>query len=642
VLRLSAEDKCGPEEGAGDENHEQALLDPYVSPAAIDPYGGCDDAAQVDTPIGSGSELLRAEAGADQPGDEEDGESEVGDFEVDEVVGDGGVEEVADAAVVTEPEMAVNGLGVSKMTDDTALEEAAMGLLTKVIAEEVNGHAVAEADITHNSAPEPEIEDAAIIEIEDSEEDTSPDAALESALGEPSGSDVAPAPPPVPSQSPPAESRPRPSRSPPLAPAPLAPLTVPPGAAAAESQASFNELPPPSVALDLRARQLRALLVDRVCSDHDMEYAELVGRLRALMPLPSGMPSDVASKTATNDVDISTTAEVCGEVPAEYSCTTAPLALLRAYAAQDRWLSINCGNVIFEDDFVEFPASTLTPIREHPWESPPLNLVSLWLVVALRGRYGDASPHIFHKHGATHVDAKYSSTLLRFLRGEEHDCELVMSKAEYERLPRPEPHRLRLQHRASAPTREWPVPLDQETLSSIATPKISGSSPSSPSTAAAVTAASSKSRPSQAKPKTDAGGHKAAVATKQAAVPKLMAQRLERLRLDCEKLFKDRPSTDTGSGSAAKEEAPSTVPQASTQVELLRQECLRLAREAGKAQVVDKQLQEQERVLKRRLEDLGDTIAATSRRLHEKAAKRKQLSENFHELRLQLTTRLSL
>merc|ERR1719424_1959390 len=116
-----------------------------------------------------------------------------------------------------------------------------------------------------------------------------------------------------------------------------------------------------------------------------MEYAALVGRLRTLLPPPSAMPQSGNSSSSSALQTNSRSDEVSdGSVPAVYCCASAPLAMLRIYAAQKKWLSLKDGHVIFEDDLVEFPCGTLTPVREQPAsDSAPLSLASLWMLVCL-------------------------------------------------------------------------------------------------------------------------------------------------------------------------------------------------------------------------------------------------------------------
>jgi len=294
---------------------------------------------------------------------------------------------------------------------------------------------------------------------------------------------------------------------------------------------------------------------------------------------------------------------------------------------------------------------------------------------------------LLKKHGATRIDQKYVPRLLRFLRSEVGECELLMSKAELSRLPQPTPKRLPLSQNISvdplkhktkskacpssfSPTAKLPganskasalssrllVRKPKSKAPGLAPPK--SAAPAAPSKSGA-TAVKSKPTGAPVVPKPGpvpipAKAEGAAAASSTPSVPKLMAERLERLRSDCHALIKGAPAESRTPaavvekvGSPEKVAVPSspctptskaTRPGGDAEVALLRREYLQFAKQDEQAQVADRHLHDQERFLSRKLEEIGDSIAATNRRLAAAATRRRQLREGFKELQTKLRT----
>lgn len=126
-----------------------------------------------------------------------------------------------------------------------------------------------------------------------------------------------------------------------------------------------------------------------------------------------------------------------------YAAPMAPLVLLRRYACDRRWVSVCEGSVVFEDDGVQFPVSTITPVRGEDERQPLLNLVSLWLLVALGSRYETcATRQLCDKHGAARISLRHARELQDFLFGRQERCSLVLTAEEIKagRVPVPAPH----------------------------------------------------------------------------------------------------------------------------------------------------------------------------------------------------------
>jgi len=153
----------------------------------------------------------------------------------------------------------------------------------------------------------------------------------------------------------------------------------------------------------------------------------------ALLPTVVGDDEVHKSAEATPDVSTDTT---MGELQKEVDATPAgeeqidsiyrkpdmPLALLRAYCNQARWVGLRGGFVIFEEDAIQYPASTPTPMRTAPGGDQCFDLVSLWLLVALRRRYQvAATPSLLGKLQATCIPEAYVGEALSYLSG---PCEL--------------------------------------------------------------------------------------------------------------------------------------------------------------------------------------------------------------------------
>jgi len=142
-----------------------------------------------------------------------------------------------------------------------------------------------------------------------------------------------------------------------------------------------------------------------------------------------------------------TTAKSAGYPPPPedaYMTRSAPLVLLRSYAAQDRWQRHHKGQVIFEDDGVQYPAFTLLPLREaEESNSPLLSLVSVWLLVALRDRYeAHATAQLCERLSAVRISSRHTSSLLEFLLGRSQTCPLLVSGSSLASVPPPVPTRL--------------------------------------------------------------------------------------------------------------------------------------------------------------------------------------------------------
>lgn len=145
-----------------------------------------------------------------------------------------------------------------------------------------------------------------------------------------------------------------------------------------------------------------------------------------------------------------------------YSNPAAPLALLRAYTAEGRWVSVLDGFVAFDDDCVQYPASTPTFIRASSSEDAKiLSLSSLWLLVAFHDRYEvEATPQVCERIGATRIPKKHLPGLLDFVFGRRDGIELLSPSATAAPAdarclaggPRSRPPLLPLEFRAASPS----------------------------------------------------------------------------------------------------------------------------------------------------------------------------------------------
>jgi len=135
-----------------------------------------------------------------------------------------------------------------------------------------------------------------------------------------------------------------------------------------------------------------------------------------------------------------------------YENPVAPLALLRAYSMQGRWTGIRNGCVVFEDDRVQYPTATLTPVREQEDGGALLSLASLWLLAAMRDRYKEAaSQKILQDHGAVRIASCHVPHLLQFLMGKTKECRLLVTPEKLTSIPAPVATRLApLRKRSSA------------------------------------------------------------------------------------------------------------------------------------------------------------------------------------------------
>lgn len=134
----------------------------------------------------------------------------------------------------------------------------------------------------------------------------------------------------------------------------------------------------------------------------------------------------------------------CQEDP--YASRAAPLVLLRAYASQERWIDVRNGFIAFEDDGVQYPLATPTPVRQDLECATLLNLASLYLVVALRDHYDStATPEVCGRHGAVRIASQHLDGLIAYLFGVCDQCPLLVTSAvALTAVPRPEPVRMPL------------------------------------------------------------------------------------------------------------------------------------------------------------------------------------------------------
>mmetsp|Transcript_82180 Transcript_82180/g.241281 ORF Transcript_82180/g.241281 Transcript_82180/m.241281 type:complete len:629 (-) Transcript_82180:22-1908(-) len=148
-----------------------------------------------------------------------------------------------------------------------------------------------------------------------------------------------------------------------------------------------------------------------------------------------------------------------------YESRTAPLALLRAYVSQERPVLFRQGAIIFEDDRVQYPGSTLTPVREHEDGGALLNLSSLWLLGVLRGRYqAAATKRVCEKHGAARINGSHAEGLLSFLLGEKDACKLIVVSERLGAVPFPIASRLKTLRSGALGVRP---PLTQQQLQQL-------------------------------------------------------------------------------------------------------------------------------------------------------------------------------
>lgn len=137
---------------------------------------------------------------------------------------------------------------------------------------------------------------------------------------------------------------------------------------------------------------------------------------------------DVATDMGQGELlqEAETTSARAGLVDGIYRKPDMPLTLLRAYANRAHWISLRDGFVIFEEDGVQYPASTPTPMRKAPGSDQHFDLVSLWLLVALRWRYNEAAtPALLQKLKATRIPESHISEVLNYLSGQRDGCTLL-------------------------------------------------------------------------------------------------------------------------------------------------------------------------------------------------------------------------
>ncbi|CAK0889403.1 unnamed protein product, partial [Prorocentrum cordatum] len=126
-------------------------------------------------------------------------------------------------------------------------------------------------------------------------------------------------------------------------------------------------------------------------------------------------------------------------LPADpYASRTAPLALLRHYLGSGRFLGLRDGFVAFEDDGVQYPAETPTPVRERPGGGALLSLGSLWLLAVLRQAYWQHARALCKKHGLAQVSKAHAEELLDFLLGRSDHCVLLLGPEDLRAAPPPE------------------------------------------------------------------------------------------------------------------------------------------------------------------------------------------------------------
>lgn len=165
--------------------------------------------------------------------------------------------------------------------------------------------------------------------------------------------------------------------------------------------------------------------------------AQKVAEATPVLPTVSGDGEAHKAAEATPDVSINTgTGELRKEVDATlagaehidsiYRRPDMPLALLRAYSSQARWVGLCRGFVIFEEDAVQYPASMPTPMRTAPGSDHRFNIASLWLLVALRFRYEEeATPALLEKLEATRIPEAHAAEVLSYLLGQCDHCTLL-------------------------------------------------------------------------------------------------------------------------------------------------------------------------------------------------------------------------
>jgi len=126
-----------------------------------------------------------------------------------------------------------------------------------------------------------------------------------------------------------------------------------------------------------------------------------------------------------------------------YRSRAAPLALFRAYASQNWLIGSRNGFITFENDDVEYPAETVTPVREHHDKATCLQLASLWLLYTLRDKYDAcATQQLCKKHRATRVHGRHAKRVLHFLQGRPAESRLLIMPGNLATLPEPQPRGL--------------------------------------------------------------------------------------------------------------------------------------------------------------------------------------------------------
>jgi len=208
-----------------------------------------------------------------------------------------------------------------------------------------------------------------------------------------------------------------------------------------------------SLPLTRRALCLREMLVSNGCKELGMTFKELISSLRprgrpvsfqvgGRLPLSRAKPALLPPKslvpTVTGDLAVPADARSlrATDLSDAFASKTAPLALLREYSSKDRLVYLRDGYVVFEDDGVQYLGSTVMPLRE----ATMLNLVSLWLVVALRHRYEACVGEVCERYGAKRILASHE--LLDFLLGMQDTCSLLLGANELDSVPPPLPQKL--------------------------------------------------------------------------------------------------------------------------------------------------------------------------------------------------------
>lgn len=174
---------------------------------------------------------------------------------------------------------------------------------------------------------------------------------------------------------------------------------------------------------------------EAVCSTKSAAAAQAAGIREEATTPPTRQATQEVAKAGAKAVEgpATSSGKLAGaEVPdAAYRSPVAPIALMRAYCSQDRWVGLRDGFILFEDDAVQYPAATPTLIRVRPLEDRPrLDLASLWLLAALRSRYEECvTLELLRLTQATRVAKEHVPGLLDFLLGRRDRCDLLAPHA---------------------------------------------------------------------------------------------------------------------------------------------------------------------------------------------------------------------